>query len=304
MSGFGKRGVSQPAAPEFKRASANQTASQRTALADTGSTSPRRAARNIMSASATTSSGLAQASAPIRATRSAHATSRDDGLRSYMLGVYNLMFLGVALSGAVAITLMSNPALLKALTKNPVFFLVIFFGTFGLSFFSGAIIQSRSAVLGHLFFWPYAILWGAGLAPMLSFLMDANAGVVIARAFFLAASLFGAASLYGYVTKNDLSGWGTMLCMLTWGLFAATVLNCFIFKFSLFGLILSYITVIIFTAVTAWETQMIKDMYNAEDGQGDSNAKSIFGAFQLYGSFMMIFSRLLQIMWSLYEEYA
>jgi uncharacterized protein len=122
------------------------------------------------------------------------------------------------------------------------------------------------------------------------------------RAFFVAASLFGAASLYGYTTRNDLCGWGVYLCMLCVGLLVAAVLNILIFRFNGFCLLVSLATVVIFTAVTAWETQVIKDMYAAKSPSEQNEAQSIFGAFQLYGSFMMIFSRLLRLFWWIQNE--
>lgn len=240
---------------------------------------------------------VSRVAAPTRPT-----VHQDEGLRAYMLGVYNLMMLGVAFSGAIVMFLVARPDILKLLIANPAFPIVIFVGTLGLSFFSGAIIQSRSPILGHVFFWAYAALWGMGLAPLIAFMTHAGHVDIVARAFFIAASMFGAASLYGYTTGKDLSGWGCILAMLCWGLLLATVLNIFVFRTPMFGLILCYVTVVVFTAVTAWETQMIKDLYDPADDQDGYSSKSIFGAFQLYGSFMMIFSRLLRILWSIYEE--
>ena len=237
---------------------------------------------------------------PVRVTGAA-AGSINVGLRSYLLSVYQLMMLGVAMSGAVALLIISGPESISDLTDEPLFPITIFLGVLGLSFFSGAIAKSGSPLLGHLFFWPYCILWGAGLAPMLNYMIEAGHPDVIARAFFLAASLFAAATVYGYSTKTDLSGIGCALVMLCWGLFAATIMNCFVFQTSGFGMFLCYATVIIFTAVTAWETQEIKDMYTDADSRNQTDAKAIGGAFQLYGSFMMIFSRLLRIFWSVQQ---
>jgi uncharacterized protein len=237
-----------------------------------------------------------------RTSAAAPQSTMDEGLRAYMRGVYLLMMLGVAMSGAITLYLISNQPLLKALASHPLFFAVIFFGTLGLSWCSNAIIASRSVVVGHIFFWTYAALWGAGLAPMIGYLASVGAVSVVAKAFFIAAGLFGGASLYGYTTKKDLSGLGYFLCLLTFGLLLATIINLVIFKTSLFGLALSYVTVIVFTAVTAWETQMIKDMYLKADDDQHRESMVIFGAFQLYGSFMMIFSRMIQVCWSLYDE--
>ena len=246
---------------------------------------------------------MTTAPASVTGARSAPlATSYDDGLRAYMLGVYNLMLMGVAFSGIVTMTLVSMPDVLAALSANPLFPIIIFLGTLGLSWCSPLILASESAIVGHLFFWIYCALWGAGLAPAVSFLLEQDAGSVVVRAFFAAASLFGAASLYGYTTRKNLCGWGVYLCMLSAGVLVAVVLNVVIFKFNGLCLLMSLATVVIFTAVTAWETQMIKDMYAAKSTSEQREAQSIFGAFQLYGSFMMIFSRLLRLFWWLESE--
>jgi uncharacterized protein len=219
-----------------------------------------------------------------------------------MLGVYTMMAIGVAFSGAIALYLISQPVLLEQMMSNPLFPVVICGGTLALSFFSGAIIGSGSAALGHIFFWTYCALWGAGLAPCINFLVEIGQPEVVARAFFIAASMFAFASIYGYTTKADLTGFGGILCMLTCGLCVASILNFFVFKVDGFGLLLSYAVVIVFTAVTAWETQEIKDSYAEANASGDMEAYSVFGAFQLYGSFMMIFSRLLHVLWELQGE--
>jgi uncharacterized protein len=225
--------------------------------------------------------------------------SFDEGLRAYMLGIYNLMFLGIAFSGAIAAVLITTPELLESMLANPLFPLTIFLGTFALSWCSPMIIESGSAAVGHIFFWPYCALWGAGLAPMLAFLIQEDMSQIIITSFFLAASLFGAASIYGYTTRRSLCDWGAYLCMLCFGLLAASILNLLVFEFNGLCFLICVATVIIFTAVTAWETQMIKDHYGQLGSAEQQEAFAIFGAFQLYGSFMVIFSRLLRIMYRL-----
>ena len=227
------------------------------------------------------------------------AAEYDAGLRAYMLGVYNLMLLGVAFSGAITLALIMMPDTLEAMMNNPLFGIGIFCGTLGLSWFSPTIIKSESPLLGHLFYWTYCALWGAGLAPMISFLIEEDASSIITVSFFLAASLFGAASIYGYTTRRSLTGLGCYLCMLTVGLLIAAILNLLVFEFNGFSFVCCVATVVIFTAVTAWETQIIKDLYSAKSSSAQRESRSIFGAFQLYGSFMMIFSRLMRIFWQL-----
>jgi uncharacterized protein len=273
MSQFGKRGVQRPSAP-----SAPST----------------RVARHAMAPVAAQTYDTYNGTAGV--------ASYDEGLRAYMLNIYNLMFLGVAFSGAVTLLLISMPDVLERMSANPFYGLAIFLGTFGLSWCSPMIINTGSAVVGHVFYWLYCALWGAGLAPLISFLIHEDASQVITTSFFLAASLFGAASLYGYTTRRSLTGLGTYLCMLSVGLLAACVLNLFVFEFSGFCFLVCIATVVIFTAITAWETQVIKDAYGCLSTSEQREAFSIFGAFQLYGSFMVIFSRLMRIMYQLQDE--
>jgi uncharacterized protein len=240
--------------------------------------------------------GAAYAAAGARAPAASGTASYDESLRTYMLGVYNMMALGVAFSGAITMYLISRPDLLEAMMREPLFPVIICGGTFGLSFLSGAIIASGSAVLGHIFFWTYCALWGAGLAPCINYFIELGQPEVVARSFFIAASMFAMASLYGYTTRDSLAGFGGILCMLAWGLFIASILNFVVFKTDGFGLIISYAVVIVFTAITAWETQEIKDSHREAVTSGQTDTFTIFGAFQLYGSFMMIFSRLLNIL--------
>jgi uncharacterized protein len=164
------------------------------------------------------------------------------------------------------------------------------------------IIASGSAAVGHIFFGRYCALWGAGPAPMLSFLIAKEQSQFIATSFFLAASLFGAANLYGNTMRRSLCGLGTYLCMLCSGLMAAAILNVLVFEFNGLCFIICIATVVIFTAATAWETQMIKDHYSQLPSAEQQEAFAIFGAFQLYGTSMVIFSRLLRILYRLQSE--
>jgi uncharacterized protein len=95
-----------------------------------------------------------------------------------MLSVYNLMFLGIAFSGAITLLLISMPEVLERMAETPLFSFVIFLGTFVLNWCSPMIIRSGSAVVGHTFYWTYCALWGAGLAPLIFFLIKADASQV------------------------------------------------------------------------------------------------------------------------------
>ena len=216
----------------------------------------------------------------------------DEGLRSYMLGVYNYMALGIAATAAVAMFLIGNAALtdtLRSMVWLP------FIGILGIGFIGPRIIYSGSAMAGHALYWVYVALWSVLIGPVVSIFAGAGLGGLVLQAFFITASVFGAMSLYGYTTKKDLSGWGKFLFMATIGLVIAMVVNFFIFQSGLFGFIISSLVVLVFSAVTAYETQMIKNFYR--EGAGESNSRaSILGAFMLYGSFATLFINILNIL--------
>ncbi|MEO1137345.1 MAG: Bax inhibitor-1/YccA family protein, partial [Pseudomonadota bacterium] len=153
----------------------------------------------------------------------------DQGLRQYMLGVYNYMALGVAGTGLIAMLMASNPALMTQIAASPLRW-VGFIGIIGLGFLAPRIIFSGSKAAAHAMYWAYAALWGAMIAPMLFYFQQAGAAIEIYRAFFITASVFGAMSLYGYTTKRDLSGWGSFLFMAAIGLIIAMVVNLIFFQ--------------------------------------------------------------------------
>ena len=216
----------------------------------------------------------------------------DQGLRSYMLGVYNYMALGVALTAAIVMLVASNPPVMAA-----VFGLrwVFFIAVLGLGFFAPRLIFSGNTALAHVAYWGYAALWGLMIAPMVGAYL-AIAPSMVFQAFLITAITFGATSLAGYVTKRDLSGFGGFFMMASIGIIIAMLVNVFFFQSTGFSLITSIVTVLLFSGVTAWETQQIKEMYVEGDAAGVAQGKSIFGAFALYGSFVTLFVHILNIM--------
>ena len=217
----------------------------------------------------------------------------DQGLRQYMLGVYNYMALGVAGTGVISMLLASNPPLMQAIALGPMKW-VLFAGLIGLGFLAPRIIFSGSKVMAHGMFWLYAALWGALIAPFIYSFQMAGAANDIYRAFFITASVFGSMSLWGYTTKKDLSGWASFLFMATIGLLIAIVVNAIFFQSGLGSLITSSLVVLVFSAITAYETQMIKSMYR--EGAATNDRAAIFGAFALYGSFVTLFIHILNIL--------
>ncbi len=219
----------------------------------------------------------------------------DAGLRSYMLGVYNYMALGVAFTAIVTLFLAANPALMIAVAGGMMKW-VLFAAILGLGFFAHKLIFGGSAVMAHAAYWTYAGLWGLLISPMIAYFMGIDGGTLIIRALSITAITFGSMSLLGYVTKRDLSAFGTFFAMSTIGLLIAIIANAIFFQSSMMSLITSGLVVIVFSGITAWETQEIKQMYYAGDGALAMKQKSIFGAFLLYGSFITLFIHILNIL--------
>ena len=133
------------------------------------------------------------------------------------------------------------------------------------------------------------------IAPMVGSYL-AIAPSLVFQAFLVTAITFAGASIAGYVTKRNLSGLGNFFMIACIGLIVAGLLNVFVFQSGMFGMIMSAITVLLFAGITAYETQMIKEMYFEGDAHGVAKSKSIFGAFALYGSFVTMFVHILNLM--------
>jgi FtsH-binding integral membrane protein len=225
-------------------------------------------------------------------TRAETQADVDRGLRSYMLGVYNYMALGVAVTAIITMAVAASPAALAAVYSLK---WVIFLGILGLGFFAPRMIFSGNSAMAHGAYWAYVALWGLGIAPMVGSYL-AVAPELVYRAFLISAATFGATSLAGYVTKRDLSGLGAFFMMASIGIIIAILVNAFLVQSTMMSLVTSVITVLLFAGVTAYETQMIKEMYVEGDAPGVAKGKSIFGAFALYGSFITLFVHILNIL--------
>ena len=213
----------------------------------------------------------------------------DEGLRQYMLRVYNYMASGLALTGIVAFVVAQNEALLQVIYGTPLKW-VVFLAPLGLVLLLGARINKMSATAVQAIFWLFATLMGISLASI--FLVYALPS--IARVFFITAGAFGAMSLYGYTTKRDLTGWGSFLFMGLIGIIIASVVNIFMVSSALHFAI-SVIGVLVFTGLTAYDTQKIKEMYAESDSTAIASKKSIMGALRLYLDFINLFIMLLHL---------
>ena len=219
-------------------------------------------------------------------------TKVDQGLRTYMLGVYNYMLLALALTGLVSYAVGSSPALLQAIFASPMKW-VVMFAPLGFVMALSFGIQRMSATTAQLVFWSYAIVNGISL----SFIFALYSGESIARVFFITSAMFGTMSLYGYTTKKDLTGMGSFLFMGLIGLIIASLVNLFM-QSSAMDFIISFIGVLVFAGLTAYDTQKIKDMYYAcGSASKDIIAKvSIMGALTLYLDFINLMLYLLRFL--------
>ncbi|MEQ1716282.1 MAG: Bax inhibitor-1/YccA family protein [Hyphomicrobium sp.] len=226
----------------------------------------------------------------------------DEGLRSFMLGTYNYMALGVAGTAAVVFALMANPQVMVAIATGPMKW-VLFAAVLGLGFFAHKLFYSGSMVLAHAAYWTYCALWGAMIAPMIFMFMSKGHIGLVGQAFAIASATFLATSLIGYTTKKDMTGWGGFMSMASIGLVIAMLVSFFFITdpgtSKVVSLLISSLVVLLFSAITAWETQEIKSMYLQGAAQGDqtfTKRSSIFGAFMLYGSFITLFVHILNIL--------
>lgn len=217
--------------------------------------------------------------------------SVDRGLRMYMASVYRYMSMGLGLTGAVAFFVSTSPALMQTLLSGPLS-LVFLFGPIGIALSMGVGFYRMRASTVQMLFWTYAVLMGVSLSTM--FLMFTFES--IARVFFISASTFGAMSLYGHSTQKDLSSWGSFLMMGMMGLLLASLVNIFMGS-SGFQWVLSLGAVVLFTCLTAYDTQNIKQTYYRVGASGEMSAKfAVFGAMQLYLDFINIFIHLMHIL--------
>ena len=220
----------------------------------------------------------------------------DAGQRSYMLRVYNYMSLGVAFTGIIVLLMAANPNLMISLATGMAKW-VLFAAVIGMGFLSGKIMTMKSTMAAQAFFWIYAALWGVMISPMVAYFLQTTSGTMdVARAFFITAGMFAGSSIFGYVTKKDLSALGRFFVMASIGLLIAMFVNVFFIKSTGFSMITSVVAVLLFAAMTAWETQKIKSMYYQAAGDAHVIGRmAIFGAFQLYGSFVIMFIHILNI---------
>lgn len=231
------------------------------------------------------------------------AVEMDQGLRSFMLGVYNNMSIGLAITGLAAIGISmlaiagyapNGKAILSplgdTLFKSNLKWLIMLAPLAFIMLFTFKA-ESMSASSARAMFFAFAAVMGVSMASI----FVVFTGESITKVFFITAAAFSGLSLYGYTTKKSLSGMGSFLIMGLIGLVIASVVNIFLASSAL-SFAISVIGVLVFAGLTAWDTQRLKDMYLSSDMDAESAAKlSVNGALSLYLNFINMFQMLLQL---------
>ena len=222
--------------------------------------------------------------------------SVDVGLRSFMLGVYNKVALGLVLSGALGYVTSSVPAvrdLLFTVANGRVGYsvlgMVIAFAPLAVILFAGFVLKNATPKTAGAIYWTIVSLIGASLGVVVL----RYTGESIASTFLLTATAFGALSLFGYTTKKNMTGFGSFLIMGAWGLVGAMLINMFL-QNSMMAMIINALGVFIFAGLIAYDTQRLKMQYY-ELG-GDTAAMGVatnWGALSLYLDFINLFQFLL-----------
>jgi FtsH-binding integral membrane protein len=213
----------------------------------------------------------------------------DEGLRQHMLRVYNYMGIGLVATGLVAFVIASTPALYVPLFQTPLKW-VVMLAPLAFVFFFSFRMQTMTAAAAQMTFWAFCAVMGLSLASV--FLVFT--GTSIARTFFITATMFGATSLYGYTTRRDLSRFGSFVVMGLIGIIIASLVNLFIGSSAL-QFAISIIGVLVFTGLTAYDTQTIKEQYAEGFGHEANSKMAVFGALSLYLNFINLFQLLLSL---------
>lgn len=214
----------------------------------------------------------------------------DAGLRKHFNSIYNRMALGLAVTAVTAFFVAGSPYLLQMIFGTPLKF-VVMFAPIAVVWFGFNPARMSSAKLQAAFL-AISVLYGISF----SVIFLAFSGESIARAFFVTSGMFAGISVFGYVTKKDLSAWGTFLVMGIMGLFLVSVLGVFFQYSSMMHTLIDLGAVALFSGLTAFETQKAKMLYSANYGTEANSRMAWSSALTLYISFIAIFIHMLQLM--------
>ena len=216
----------------------------------------------------------------------------DPGLQAFMRSVYNTMGLGLLLTGGTAYALSQIPGIKETLYTSGLFYVAAFAPLVFLMFgFTHSRIVRMPASQLMLMFSAFAVTMGVSMGSI--FLVYSSAD--IARAFFVTAGTFAAMSLYGYTTKRDLSAFRSFLVMGLMGVFIASIVNIFLGS-GMMQFVISCAGVLVFTGMTAWETQNLRQTYAEAHGIEGNNKIAVMGALGLYLNFINLFQMILHLM--------
>ncbi len=216
--------------------------------------------------------------------------SFDAALRAHMVRVYNHMTAGLLVTGIVAYLVSTQPAMMQAIFGTPLRYLVIFAPLAFVMVMSFGI-QKLSLPALTATFYGFSVAMGLSLSTI----FIVYTGGSIAQVFFISAATFLGMSLYGYTTKADLTSWGSFGIMAVFGIIIAQLVNMFLHSAGM-GFAISVIGVVAFTALTAYDTQKIKEQYSESWGAESNGKLALMGALNLYLDFINLFLMLLRLM--------
>ena len=221
----------------------------------------------------------------------AQAAELDQGLRKYMLGVYNYMASGLLVSGVVALLVSSSPSLMQAIFGSGLG-IVVMLAPIGILLVMSFAQNKLSTPVMQAMYWLMVSMFGVSLSTIFIAYTDAS----VVRVFMITAASFAGLSLFGYTTKKNLSGMGSFLMMGLIGLIIASVVNIFM-ESSMMQMVISMVGVLIFAGLTAFDTQRIKSTYIQHRMEGDVAVRSaIFDAVALYLNFVNLFMMLMHLL--------
>jgi len=221
--------------------------------------------------------------------RSGQVAAFEEGLRGFMQRVFVYMALGLGVTGIAAFFAATTPAI-QAVLYAPGMIWVTILAPLAVVFFLSFRINSMSFSAAQTTFWFYAALMGLSITPVLMMYQVES----VARIFFITASVFGTMALYGYTTKKDLTSLGSFMFMGLIGVVIASLVNLFL-QSSMMTLVTSALSVIIFTGLTAYDVQKLKDIYYEADTPEATGKMAVMGALNLYLDFINLFMALLRL---------
>lgn len=230
-------------------------------------------------------------------TKTQTQTIVDEGLKDYMLKVYNFMAGGLAVTALAAFLCLNTPLIRIFFSVNAagqvsmsaLGWLILFAPLIMVFAFSWVLNRGTTQQI-QMVFWGFSAVMGLSLTPTLL----AYTGASVARIFLITAAMFGSMSIYGYTTKKDLTSMGSFMIMGVWGIVIASIVNIFLASPGL-SYAISILAVIAFTALTAYDTQKIRQIYMSYDDGDTLTRKAIAGALELYLDFINMFLALLRL---------